>query len=86
MKGHTHWGYNKEALLSILTPEKREEFESYEGSKFIENCWNCGHSFKQHMHITYTTKVVEREFLSEEAQANISSKMDFKEKNDALKT
>ena len=35
--------------------------------------------------MTYKTEVVEKEFLSEEAQANISSKMDFKSKKDALK-
>ena len=35
--------------------------------------------------MTYTTVVVEKEFLSDAAQANISSKKGFKSKKDALK-
>ena len=35
--------------------------------------------------MTYKTEVVEKEFLSEESQANISSKMDFKLKKNSLK-
>ena len=35
------------------------------------------------MHITYTTKVVQKEFLSEEVQETIRSKEDFKAKKDA---
>ena len=74
--------YDYDALKKSLTPAKREELEHLENSKYNENCWRCNHSYKQHMHITYTTKIVEKEFLSEEVQREIKSKKDFKAKHD----
>ena len=79
------WECDYEALLSTLTPKKRQEYEDFKRARFREDCWNCGHSFKQHMHITYTTKVVEKEFLSEKVQANLNSIKDEKQKKDAIK-
>ena len=45
-----------------------------------DDCRKCGHDFKVHMHITYTTKIVEEEFLSKEAQKNINEKGSIKDK------
>lgn len=45
-------------------------------------CTKCGHDFKVHMHITYTTKIVETEFLSHEAQRNIREKGSVKEQKE----
>ena len=45
-------------------------------------CRTCGHDSKVHMHITYTTKIVETEFLSHQAQTNIKKKGSVKEKKE----
>ena len=50
------------------------------------NTCSCGHGYLIHMHITYKTTIVEMEFLSQVAQANIKSKGNLKsQKEDALK-
>ena len=41
-------------------------------------CRVCRHSYREHMHIRYTAKVVEKEFLSEDAQSKIKQKADLK--------
>ncbi|PFX30532.1 uncharacterized protein LOC111323450 [Stylophora pistillata] len=41
-------------------------------------CRFCGHNYREHMHIRYTANVVEKEFLSEEAQSEIKKKTDLK--------
>ena len=41
-------------------------------------CRLCGHNYREHMHIRYTAKVVEKEFLSEDAQSKIKQKADLK--------
>ena len=41
-------------------------------------CRECRHSYREHMHIRYTAKVVEKEFLSEDAQSKIKQKADLK--------
>merc|ERR1711892_544550 len=76
--------YDKEKLKNSLSPAKRAQFEKYAEEKFRDTCWKCEHSYKQHMHVTYTTQVVEKEFLSEEVQREIKSKENFKAKKDAL--
>ena len=43
-----------------------------------ENCGECGHNYRVHMHITYSATVVEKEFLSKDAQLNIKKKSDLK--------
>ena len=43
-------------------------------------CKNCSHDYTLHMHITYTTKTVEKDFLSPEAQKNIKEKGSLKDK------
>ena len=61
-KGGGAWYWDEEALKNSLSPDKRQKYEKYKEEKFQENCWNpkCGHSFKEHMHITYTTNIVEK--------------------------
>lgn len=41
-------------------------------------CRLCGHNYREHMHIRYTANVVEKEFLSEDAQSKIKKKTDLK--------
>ena len=41
-------------------------------------CRLCGHNYREHMHIRYTANVVEKEFLSENAQSKIKKKTDLK--------
>ena len=41
-------------------------------------CEQCGHTYKVHMHMTYTITLVERQFLSEDAQNKIQEKSDLK--------
>ena len=48
------------------------------------NCRKCGCNYQFHMHITYTTTLVEKEFLSDEVQAQINKKSDMKEKKKAF--
>ena len=47
------------------------------------NCWQCGHSYKMHMHRTYDLVTVKRSFISAEVQAKIKEKKDTKSKNEA---
>ncbi|KAJ8034997.1 Neoverrucotoxin subunit beta [Holothuria leucospilota] len=49
------------------------------------NCLFCGHHYSIHMHITYTTKLIPREFLSEKVQAQINAKKSDKDKKEAFK-
>ena len=84
--GPGRWTCDWEELKNSLTPARRKQFEELQEQKFTNQCWNCKHSFKQHMHITYTLKVDQEEFLSDEVQANINSIKDEKLKKDALKT
>ena len=49
-----------------------------------ENCNECGHNYKVHMHITYTATIVEREFLSDDAQKMIDQKSSMKQKKEAF--
>ncbi len=51
-------------------------------NNYGQPCSNCGHDFKIHMHITYTTTIVETEFLSHEAQTNIREKGSLKEQKE----
>ena len=55
----------------------------YKKNKFQDSCLGCHHSYKQHMHIQYTSKVVEKEFVSQLAQREINSKKDLKARKDA---
>ena len=48
------------------------------------NCTTCGCNYRFHMHITYNTTLVEKEFLSDEVQAQINKKSDMKEKKKAF--
>lgn len=48
------------------------------------NCQKCSHSFKDHMHITYNTTLVEKEFLSQETQKLIMEKEDMKSRQEAF--
>lgn len=47
-------------------------------------CMRCGCNYKFHMHITYNTTLVEKEFLSDEVEAQINKKSDMKEKKKAF--
>ena len=47
------------------------------------NCTHCPHSYREHMHITYKTSLVEREFLTKEAQRIIMEKEDMKSRQEA---
>ncbi len=46
--------------------------------KLDGNCTKCGHNYTLHMHITYTTTIVEKEFLSDDVQKIIKEKSDSK--------
>ena len=48
------------------------------------NCTTCGCNYRLHMHTTYNTTLVEKEFLSDEVQAQINKKSDMKEKKKAF--
>ena len=52
-------------------------------SPLDHNCWQCGHSYKMHMHRTYDLVTVRRSFISAEVQAKIMEKKDTKSKNEA---
>ena len=47
------------------------------------NCWQCGHSYKMHMHRTYDLVTVKRSFISVEVQRKIKEKKDVKSRNEA---
>lgn len=49
-----------------------------------EDCKVCKHSYKFHMHVTYTTTLVEKEFLSGDAQKKIKEKADLKSQKEAF--
>lgn len=48
------------------------------------NCDNCGCNYRSHMHITYTTTLEEKEFLSDDAQRKINEKSSMKGKKQAF--
>ena len=41
-------------------------------------CRFCRHNYREHIHLRYTANVVEKEFLSEDAQSKITTKTDLK--------
>ena len=47
-------------------------------------CCNCGCNYRFHMHLTYTTSLEEKEFLSDDAQRKINEKSSMKEKKQAF--
>ncbi|XP_078349258.1 uncharacterized protein LOC144634233 [Oculina patagonica] len=47
-------------------------------------CGSCRHNYTLHMHITYTAALVEKEFLSDDAQYNIDQKSSLKAKKQAF--
>ena len=48
------------------------------------NCNNCGCNYRFHMHITYTTTLEEKVFLSDDAQRKINEKSSMKGKKQAF--
>ena len=48
------------------------------------NCTECGHDYRVHMHITYSATVVEKEFLSKDAQSKIQNMSDVKSKKEVF--
>ena len=46
---------------------------------FSKKCSECSHKAKHHMHLTYDTKVIRKEFLAEDVQSQIQEKGDFKQ-------
>ena len=48
------------------------------------SCIKCKHYYKSHMHITYTADLVEKEYLSKEAQDLIEKKSDVKAQKKAF--
>ena len=49
-----------------------------------ENCSECGHNYRFHMHITYIADLVEKELLSKEVQDMIRQKAGFKAQKEAF--
>ena len=47
-------------------------------------CKNCQHDYKLHMHMTYTTTIREKTFLSDDVQEKINKITDVKGKKEAL--
>ena len=47
------------------------------------NCSHCSHSYREHMHITYKTTLLETEFLTKEAQRITMEKEDMKSRQEA---
>ncbi|PFX23175.1 hypothetical protein AWC38_SpisGene12261 [Stylophora pistillata] len=47
-------------------------------------CTKCSHSYKFHMHITYKTNLVEKEFLSKQTQSSILEKEGLKSQKEAF--
>ena len=48
------------------------------------NCTKCHHDYRLHMHMTYTTKIKEKTFLSDEIQEEINKITDVKGQKEAL--
>ena len=48
------------------------------------NCNLCNHSYRVHMHVTYTTTTVEKEFLSDDAQQKIMQKSNLKARKETF--
>ena len=48
------------------------------------NCEECLHDYRVHMHITYTTNLVEREFLSDEARNKIITRSNLKSQKESF--
>ena len=48
------------------------------------NCTNCQHNYKLHMHMTYTTTIREKTFLSDNVQEEINKITEMKGKKEAL--
>ena len=47
------------------------------------NCRECGHHYTQHMHMTYDTKIVEKEYLSPEVMREIQKRGILKAQKDS---
>ena len=48
------------------------------------NCQLCSHNYRVHMHLTYTTKLVEQEFLSDEARNKINKRSNLKSQKESF--
>ena len=48
------------------------------------NCQHCSHDYRVHMHLTYTTNLVEREFLSDEARNKINKRSNLKSQKESF--
>ena len=53
--------------------------------KYSETCRKCGHHYTQHMHLTYDTKVVQKEFLSPEVRVAIQETKTTRAQKEAFK-
>ena len=47
-------------------------------------CKRCTHNYRVHMHLTYTTNLVEREFLSDEARNKINKRSNLKSQKESF--
>ena len=45
-------------------------------------CWRCKHDYRDHMHMTYTTSLVEKTFLSDAVQKEISDLTNMKDRKE----
>ena len=63
--------------------------EKLSGCKVMSNngdCKKCTHNYKAHMHITYTTTIVEKEFLAKVTQSKINDCKNSKAQREAFIT
>ena len=47
-------------------------------------CKRCSHDYRVHMHLTYTTNLVEKEFLSDEARNKINKRSNLKSQKESF--
>ena len=47
-------------------------------------CRHCKHDYRDHMHMTYTTSLVQKTFLSDDIQKEINNKANVKDKKQKL--
>ena len=67
-------------------PVETTNNEQLHGCAAMSNgtCHHCGHNYRTHMHITYSTTLVEKEFLSSDAQSKIAEKTNLKDQKESF--
>ena len=70
---------NNKNLKNCRAFRVSRKYTTQKFDKVGQPCNNCQHDYKLHMHITYTTKIVQKKFFSEGVQKKIEEKGNLKD-------